>query len=503
MNTHADKTQENKSQSVANAVTQKQSGGETTIQFVDNRPEAIAQSKLQEMANNSPQAKQAVQLQAMADNHSGQKKQIIQKKDNNTGLPDNLKSGMENLSGHSMDDVKVHYNSDKPAQLQAHAYAQGPNIHLGPGQEKHLPHEAWHVVQQKQGRVRPTMQMKGKVNVNDDAGLEKEADIMGAKATQMQLKEISPSAKQLTIANDTYQLARMRVTITGITHLVRPIHGTIFGGKETAQVSHGMELEIDTDHSIWSRRGPNQEQVENRMEDSQSGQKYEWYPVISINEKDAPSNSYLRDETFIAPSELRLGQSLKDEALDGIARANEKNQPGSGKPVEPNYDTIKDPTSKQKAQDSYKSRLATWMKKNQGKSLQELLNIVFQNLGTTFERAAEDFIVRKHPGCTIYDGLSLGSQHELDFVVIQGQDVIIYSAKLDPSKVHPATDLEHWEAIKAGWTKIKGKILSGSAPVAPPRNHPLVLGLSPQTFGLNNIGFLTALVPNWQQKLTV
>jgi len=83
-----------------------------------------------------------------------------------------------------MDDVRVHYNSDKPAQLQAHAYAQGTEIHLAPGQEKHLAHEAWHVVQQMQGRVKPTMQMKGDVNVNDDAGLEKEADVMGEKAIQ-------------------------------------------------------------------------------------------------------------------------------------------------------------------------------------------------------------------------------------------------------------------------------------------------------------------------------
>jgi hypothetical protein len=89
---------------------------------------------------------------------------------------------MENLSGHSMDDVRVHRNSDKPAQLNAHAYAQGTDIHLASGQEKHLPHEAWHVIQQKQGRVKPTMQMKGKIDVNDDAGLEKEADVMGSKA---------------------------------------------------------------------------------------------------------------------------------------------------------------------------------------------------------------------------------------------------------------------------------------------------------------------------------
>jgi hypothetical protein len=84
-----------------------------------------------------------------------------------------------------MDDVKVHYNSDKPAQLNAHAYAQGTDIHLASGQEKHLPHEAWHVVQQKQGRVQPTMMMKAKVPINDDQGLEKEADIMGARALQM------------------------------------------------------------------------------------------------------------------------------------------------------------------------------------------------------------------------------------------------------------------------------------------------------------------------------
>ncbi|MGZ5051466.1 MAG: eCIS core domain-containing protein [Methylobacter sp.] len=106
-------------------------------------------------------------------------------KPNNTGLPDQLKSGIESLSGLSMDNVKVHYNSAKPQQLNALAYAQGTDIHVGPGQEKHLPHEAWHVVQQTQGRVRPTMQMKEGVPVNDDKELEREADVMGGKAIQM------------------------------------------------------------------------------------------------------------------------------------------------------------------------------------------------------------------------------------------------------------------------------------------------------------------------------
>lgn len=109
----------------------------------------------------------------------------LEAKENNTGLPDQLKSGIENLSGFSMDDVNVNYNSDKPAQLNAHAYAQGTDIHVASGQEKHLPHEAWHVVQQKQGRVNATRQMKGKLAINDDVGLEQEADMMGAKAMQL------------------------------------------------------------------------------------------------------------------------------------------------------------------------------------------------------------------------------------------------------------------------------------------------------------------------------
>ncbi len=85
------------------------------------------------------------------------------------------------MSGISMDDVKVNFNSPQPAQLNASAFAQGSDIHLGTGQEKHLPHEAWHVVQQKQGRVGATVQMAG-VPVNDDPALEREADQMGAHA---------------------------------------------------------------------------------------------------------------------------------------------------------------------------------------------------------------------------------------------------------------------------------------------------------------------------------
>jgi hypothetical protein len=96
---------------------------------------------------------------------------------NKTGIPDPLKEGIEDLSGLSMDEVQVHDNSHTPPPLNAHAYVQGTDLHLGPEQEKHLPHEAWQVVQQKQGRIKPTPPTDEKVPVNNDAGLEKEADV--------------------------------------------------------------------------------------------------------------------------------------------------------------------------------------------------------------------------------------------------------------------------------------------------------------------------------------
>lgn len=113
-----------------------------------------------------------------------QGKFITQRAPNKTGMPDNLKSGVEQLSGLDMGDVRVHYNSPKPANVQAYAYTQGTDIHVAPGQEQHLGHEAWHVAQQKQGRVQPTTKVAG-TPVNDNPGLEHEADVMGAKASSL------------------------------------------------------------------------------------------------------------------------------------------------------------------------------------------------------------------------------------------------------------------------------------------------------------------------------
>jgi Domain of unknown function (DUF4157) len=97
------------------------------------------------------------------------------------GLPEPLKTNIEAMSGLSMDDVRVHRNSAEPGGIGALAFTQGAEIHLGSGQERHLPHEAWHVVQQKQGRVPITTHFAGAAG-NADSHLEREAETMGDRA---------------------------------------------------------------------------------------------------------------------------------------------------------------------------------------------------------------------------------------------------------------------------------------------------------------------------------
>ena len=170
----------------ARTLGQKQEGG-GTLQFVDNRPQNQALQRLGEDDDEEAlqgKFEQPIQREEDEDEALQGKFEAPVQKKNETGMPDHLKAGIENLSGFSMDDVRVHYNSDKPATVQALAYTQGTDIHVAPGQEQHLPHEAWHVAQQMAGRVEPTTEVGG-MPVNDNADLEHEADVMGARANSL------------------------------------------------------------------------------------------------------------------------------------------------------------------------------------------------------------------------------------------------------------------------------------------------------------------------------
>lgn len=93
---------------------------------------------------------------------------------NLTGIPTQMKQNLESRSGLSFDDVRVHYHSAEPAKIGALAYTRGTQVHIGPGQERHLLHELGHVIQQKRGLVRPTTWING-LPVNDSPELERSA----------------------------------------------------------------------------------------------------------------------------------------------------------------------------------------------------------------------------------------------------------------------------------------------------------------------------------------
>lgn len=221
------------------------------------------------------------------------------RQENRTGLPDHLKAGVETLSGLSMDDVNVHYNSPKPAQLQALAYAQGTDIHLAPGQERHVPHEAWHVVQQKQGRVKPSLQAKG-VAINVDRGLESEADVMGEMAAQRPL--------------DTQDFASVSVPSTK-------------QGKEVVQgnfLDHpywDYEAEHpnhDIPYEEWLKRNPKslKQEVENLEEESRGVQ-------VDVDDEDLLNHPYWEYQAQHPSRDITFEEWLEKENPEYVEEAEE------------------------------------------------------------------------------------------------------------------------------------------------------------------------------------
>lgn len=143
----------------------------------------------------------------------------IQRSDRPGSLPDQLRVGVERLSGVSVDDVRVQRNSSRPARVGALAYAQGDEIHLGPGQDEHLAHEAWHIVQQRQGRVRERLQLQTSA-INDDDTLEREADVMGARALAAGRKEVAVRGVDALAAPTVGRSARRVRSTDGVMQLI-------------------------------------------------------------------------------------------------------------------------------------------------------------------------------------------------------------------------------------------------------------------------------------------
>jgi len=191
---------------------------------------------------------------------------------NETRLPDSLKENVENLSGLSLDDVQVHYNSNEPKKLDALAYTQGNDIYVSFGQEKHLPHEAWHVVQQKQGRVQPNIQCNG-VNISDDEELEREADIIGEKSIQMVSKSndinesfenmFGLSLEDMVVHRNSYKSKMLPTQAYTQGNGVNIAHRQEkLLGNEFAHMIHHRGLNTDTQQVKWIQRQSEKRQEE-------------------------------------------------------------------------------------------------------------------------------------------------------------------------------------------------------------------------------------------------
>jgi hypothetical protein len=160
-------TNKQESRAVANSVAQKKSNAKQAFGFVNNRPNAVVQRKLQEMEKNNPklkelrtfqekddnrkQAKKPVQLQFTAENHFTQKLYPIQKAGKQTCLINSKISSLEPIQLYTdaggekrtENDKYVVYHSDDDDQSKLYI-SQGAapplpaNLIVATGQNKNI-----------------------------------------------------------------------------------------------------------------------------------------------------------------------------------------------------------------------------------------------------------------------------------------------------------------------------------------------------------------------------
>jgi hypothetical protein len=207
---------------------------------------------------------------ARAAGGSASARRRVQRRAKATGLPDHLKSAVEGLSGVSLDDVRVRYGSSKPASVDAVAFTHGSRIEIAPGQERHIAHEAWHAVQQRQGRAQTRIRLR-EYGVDDDAGLEREADVMGARASALARRpgDLAPSPPAADLAAPSSPVIQREMGI-GVNERVQVVvkerigllsQGTYLG-KVTAVNDKGDQYKIEFDDKDAHRFAKNRDFAE-------------------------------------------------------------------------------------------------------------------------------------------------------------------------------------------------------------------------------------------------
>lgn len=188
-------------------------------------------------------------------------------------LPEDLRTQMEQALGADFSGVRVREDASAAA-LGADAYARGEKIVFAPGKfdptsmagKELIGHELVHVVQQRQGRVSAT-QAKGGAAINSDAGLEHEADELGARAAR---GEAMPAATNHTTSSATTdgaaQLKPGKVKRKGVRVKLEK--------SGEVELSPGTAVDVEG-NAIRVLSGPHREQSGVVLEGVESGFEYE------------------------------------------------------------------------------------------------------------------------------------------------------------------------------------------------------------------------------------
>jgi Domain of unknown function (DUF4157)/Protein-glutamine gamma-glutamyltransferase len=246
-------------------------------------------------------------------------------------LPEGFRGQMERAFGADFSSVRVH-EDPAAAAMGALAFTRGTEIHVAPGYydpasqrgQALLGHELTHVVQQAQGRVRPTAQAAGGA-ANLDPALEREADDHGERAARGQPAGAA-TAGTATAGATTAGATTAGATTAGTT--VTPTASTPATGAAIQYKLHKHHNGLGH-NELGEELGEDDDIVVGRyLRDSETRQLYRYvstYPdgltIIIRSVDDGNLYAYSFDNEHVTPynlqhHEVALGRSINNKMED-------------------------------------------------------------------------------------------------------------------------------------------------------------------------------------------
>lgn len=176
----------------------------------------------------------------------------VQKKEAEGG--GDIMSQMGQAMGADFSGVKVNANSNKATEMGALAYTQGEELHFAPGQynpgsqagKELIGHELSHVKQQREGRVQANTSINGQP-VNNNAGLEKEADDLGKKAANFSGAPVAQAKSEKKASKSTAQAKVIQQANNPISSVISYIQGEMvrnFASAEVAEIKTNLRNSV-------------------------------------------------------------------------------------------------------------------------------------------------------------------------------------------------------------------------------------------------------------------